>query len=174
MSSSLKDYDYDLPKELIAQLPPKQRDASRMMVLNRGKQTIEHRQFRELRTFLAPDDLLVLNDTRVLPARRFSDDGAIEFLFLEKLGAARWKCLVKPGRKMRVGKTAKIGGTTLRVEEITPEGERIGKAVAADLGVDAFPLATLESESRTYHAGDDYLITMGGALNALEEGLGCR
>ena len=97
------------------------------MVLHRAGQTIEHRQFRELKTFLQPGDVLVLNDTRVLPARRFSDDGVIEFLFLERLDPAHWKCLVNPGRKMRVGATVKIDGITLCVEEITPDGERIVK-----------------------------------------------
>jgi len=81
MSAHLKDYDYDLPRELIAQRPPEHRDDSRMMVLHRDTQAIEHRQFRELKTFLQQGDLLVLNDTQVLPARRFSNDGAIEFLF---------------------------------------------------------------------------------------------
>ena len=125
MSMRLSEYDYDLPRELIAQRPLRRREDSRMMVLRRAALTIEHRQFRELKTFLEPGDLLVLNDTRVLPARRFSDDGAIEFLFLERLDPAHWKCLVKPGRKMRVGTTAKIDNATLRVEEITDDGERI-------------------------------------------------
>src|SRR3954470_2554221 len=105
MSTSLSDYDYHLPDELIASRPLQQRDQSRMMVLHRDTQTIEHRQFRELTAFVEPGDLFVLNDTRVLAARKFSDDGAIEFLFLEKLGTSRWKCWVKPGRKMRVGAT---------------------------------------------------------------------
>ncbi len=125
MSSRLSDYDYDLPRELIAQRPPEHRGDSRMMVLHRHTQTIEHQQLRELKTFLQPDDLLVLNDTRVLPARRFSNNGAVEFLFLERLGPRRWKCLVKPGRKMRIGDTAMIGNATLQVEEITSDGERI-------------------------------------------------
>jgi S-adenosylmethionine:tRNA ribosyltransferase-isomerase len=125
MSARLSDYDYDLPRELIAQRPPERRDDSRMMVLRRDMQTIEHRQFRELKTFLRPGDLLVLNNTRVLAARRFSDDGAVEFLFVERLGPRRWKCLVKPGRKMRLGATARIDNATLRVERITPEGDRI-------------------------------------------------
>src|SRR5438270_10016577 len=125
MSSKLSDYDYPLPEELIAKRPLPRRDESRMMVLHRGAQTIEHRQFRELKSFLSEDDLLVLNDTRVLAARRFSDDHAIDFLFLEKLGPARWKCLVKPGRKMRVGATAKIDNVELRVDEVLPDGERI-------------------------------------------------
>jgi len=125
MSAHLSDYDYDLPRELIAQRPPEHRDDSRMMVLHRDTGAIEHRQFRELKTFLQQGDLLVLNDTQVLPARRFSNDGAIEFLFLERLGPRRWKCLVNPGRKMRVGTTAEIGDVILCVEEITSDGERI-------------------------------------------------
>ena len=125
MSAHLSDYDYDLPRELIAQHPAERRDDSRMMVLHRDAQIIEHRQFRDLKTFLQDGDLLVLNDTQVLPARRVSDDGAIEFLFLERLGSRRWKCLVTPGRKMRVGATAEINNITLCVEEIATEGERV-------------------------------------------------
>jgi S-adenosylmethionine:tRNA ribosyltransferase-isomerase len=125
MSARLSHYDYDLPRELIAQRPPEHRDDSRMIVLHRDTQTIEHRQFRDLKTLLRPGDLVVLNDTQVLPARRFSDDGAIDFLFLERLGPGRWKCLVTPGRKMRVGATAEIGNVSLCVEKITSEGERV-------------------------------------------------
>ncbi len=125
MSARLSDYDYRLPRELIAQRPPEHRDDARLMVLRRDSQRIEHRQFAELKNLLEQGDLLVLNDTQVLPARRFSDDGAIEFLFLERLGPCRWKCLVSPGRKMRVGATAEIGNITLRVDKIAPDGERI-------------------------------------------------
>jgi len=135
MSAQLSDYDYDLPRDLIAQWPLEHREDSRMMLLRRDSQSIEHRQFRDLGKFLEPGDLLVLNDTRVLRARRFSNDGAIEFLFLERIGPVRWKCLVKPGRKMRVGATAKIDNTTVRVEEITAEGERI---VSLDRDVDLY------------------------------------
>jgi S-adenosylmethionine:tRNA ribosyltransferase-isomerase len=133
MSTRLSDYDYDLPRELIAQQPVEHRADSRMMVLRRDAQTVEHRQFRELKTFLQPGDLLVLNDTRVMPARRFSNDSAIEFLFLQRVGPRRWKCLVKPGRKMRLGATAMIDNATLQVEKITSEGERI---VVLDQDVD--------------------------------------
>jgi S-adenosylmethionine:tRNA ribosyltransferase-isomerase len=125
MSARLSDYDYSLPNELIAKRPLPRRDESRMMVLHRQSQIIEHAQFRDLKKFLKTGDLLVLNDTRVVPARRFSDDRAIEFLFLEKLGPARWKCLLKPGRKMRVGATSKIDNVEVRVEEILADGERI-------------------------------------------------
>jgi S-adenosylmethionine:tRNA ribosyltransferase-isomerase len=125
MSVLLSDYDYVLPRELIAQCPLELRDDSRMMVLNRAEQKIEHRQFRELKTFLQPGDLFVLNDTRVLAARRFSDDGAVEFLFLERLGPMRWRCMVKPGRKMREGAATTIDDVRLQVETITADGERI-------------------------------------------------
>ncbi|PYJ14051.1 MAG: tRNA preQ1(34) S-adenosylmethionine ribosyltransferase-isomerase QueA [Verrucomicrobia bacterium] len=135
MSTKLSDYAYDLPRELIAQRPLERREDSRMMVLYRARHAIEHRQFRELKTFLGAGDLLVLNDTRVHTARRLSDDGAVEFLFLERVGQKRWKSLVKPGRKMRVGATAKIDNITLRVEEITDGGERI---VALEKDVDLY------------------------------------
>ncbi len=125
MSARLSDYDYELPRELIAQRPPEHRDDSRLMVLRRNSKEIEHRQFDELKTFFQQEDLLVLNDTQVLSARRFSDDGAVEFLFLERLAPCRWKCLVSPGRKMRIGATVKIDNVTLCVDTITPEGERI-------------------------------------------------
>jgi S-adenosylmethionine:tRNA ribosyltransferase-isomerase len=135
MSSTLSDYDYSLPRDLIAQRPLAQRDASRMMVVRRDGQSIEHRHFRELTRFLTPDDLLVLNNTRVLPARRFSDDGAIEFLFLERLAPARWRCLVNPGRKMRVGALTRIDSVTARVEEIAADGERV---ISLDKEVDLY------------------------------------
>jgi S-adenosylmethionine:tRNA ribosyltransferase-isomerase len=125
MSARLSDYDYELPRELIAQRPPEHRDDSRLMVLRRDSQGIEHQQFDELKTFLQQEDLLVLNNTQVLPARRFSDDGAVEFLFLERLAPCRWKCLVSPGRKMRIGATVKLDNVSLCVDKITPEGERI-------------------------------------------------
>src|SRR6266478_1389354 len=135
MSARLTDYDYDLPRELIAQWPPARREDSRMMVLHRDAQTIEHRQFHELKRFLRPGDLLVLNDTRVLPASRFSNDGAVEFLLLERLGPRRWKCLVKPGRRMRVGASAQIDDAILQVEHITADGERV---VVLDEDVDLY------------------------------------
>jgi S-adenosylmethionine:tRNA ribosyltransferase-isomerase len=125
MSSHLSDYDYALPEELIAQRPLERRDESRMMVLHRRDQRIEHRKFAELSEFLSRDDLLVLNNTRVLAARRFSDDDRIEFLFLEQLGPSRWKCLVKPGRRMRIGDVTRIDGAAARVEEICAGGERV-------------------------------------------------
>ncbi len=147
MTARLSDYDYDLPRELIAQRPLQRREDSRMMVLHRDRQTIDHCQFHELKKFLRSSDLLVLNDTRVLPARRFSDDGVVEFLFLEHLGPKRWKCLVKPGRKMRVGAAARINGVTLRVEEITDGGARI---VTLDEDIDPYAGGSMPLPLRKY------------------------
>src|SRR5438093_8226622 len=152
MSARLSDYTYDLPRELIAQRPLERREDSRMMVLYRDRHAIEHRQFRELRTFLRAGDLLVLNDTRVLPARRLSDDGAVEFLFLERVGQKRWKSLAKPGRKMRVGATAKINNITLRVEEITDGGERI---VALDKDIDLYARGSMPLPPYITRASDE-------------------
>ncbi|MFL6590609.1 MAG: tRNA preQ1(34) S-adenosylmethionine ribosyltransferase-isomerase QueA [Chthoniobacterales bacterium] len=125
MSLALADYDYPLPEDLIATRPLPNRQDSRIMILHRRDQRIEHRRFAEIKEFLEPADLLVLNNTRVVNARRFSDDGKIEFLFLERLGPVRWKCLVRPGRKFRTGAETAITGVTVRVEEICSDGERI-------------------------------------------------
>jgi len=125
MSSRLSDYEYSLPDELIAQRPLPRRQDSRMMVLHRASRRIENCAFADLGAFLALRDLVVLNNTRVVNARRFSDDGAIEFLFLERVGDRRWRCLVKPGRKMRRGATTQIGGMNAQVEEICADGSRI-------------------------------------------------
>ncbi len=124
MSSRLSDYDFELPPELVASRPLPQRDASRMMVVRRDSERIEHNSFRDLPGFIRPGDLLVLNDTRVVPARRFSDDGRIEFLFLERLADRRWRCLVKPGRKMRLGARVEIDGIQGSVVDVLPTGER--------------------------------------------------
>ena len=125
MSSSLNDYVFPLPDDLIAQRPLARREDSRMMVLDRATERIEHRQFSDLPEFITAGDLVVLNDTRVMKARRFSDDGTIEFLFLEQLGAQRWRCLVKPGRKMRSGASARLAGVVVQVEDICADGSRV-------------------------------------------------
>lgn len=125
MSLRTADYDYTLPDELIARHPPAHRADARMMVLNRAAQTIEHRSFRDFPSFIRPDDVVVLNDTRVIPARVYSDDGKIELLFLEMVRANAWKCLVKPGKKMRIGALVHVREVVGVVVEICPEGERI-------------------------------------------------
>jgi S-adenosylmethionine:tRNA ribosyltransferase-isomerase len=125
MSDRVEDYNYVLPNELIAQRPLPKREDARMMLLDRARGTIAHRRFTDLPEFVRRDDLLVLNDTRVLTARRYSDDGSIEFLFLEQIDATAWKCLVKPGRKMRLGTRVTLDGAGGCVEEICEEGERV-------------------------------------------------
>jgi len=125
MSFLTSDYDYTLPPELIAQHPLPGRADSRMMVLHRAERRIEHRQFREFPSFIRADDLVVLNDTRVVPARVFSDDGRIEMLFLEAVRENTWKCLVKPGRKMREGALVHVQEVPGVVVEICPDGERV-------------------------------------------------
>ena len=152
MSARLSDYDYSLPRELIAQQPLERREDSRMMVLGRAERKIEHRKFRELKSFLLPGDLLVLNDTRVLAARRFSNDGAVEFLFLERLGRTRWKCMVNPGRKMRVGAIVTVDGVCLHVEKITADGERI---VSFDKEVDVYARGSMPLPPYINRAGDE-------------------
>jgi S-adenosylmethionine:tRNA ribosyltransferase-isomerase len=98
---ALSDFDYNLPKELIAQYPFKERTSARLMVVNRKSQEIEHSVFKDLRRYLCPDDLLVLNDTKVLPARligRRVSGGKFEVLILSKDDNLTFSCLIKPNR----------------------------------------------------------------------------
>jgi len=125
LSLATSDYDFTLPDDRIARHPAERRDQSRMMVLHRDTQTIEHRMFADFPAYIRPADLVVLNDTRVIPARAFSDDGKIELLFLEPAGDNAWMCMVKPGRKMRIDATLTLGGVRGRVTALCPEGERI-------------------------------------------------
>ena len=124
MSTRLRDYDYELPPELIAQHPLPRREDSRMLVLHRDRQTIAHARFIDLKNFLRGGDLLVLNNSRVLPARHFSDDGRIEFLFLQKLTPHRWKVLVKPGRRFRTGRAVSIKGVRVEAGKYFSDGSR--------------------------------------------------
>lgn len=125
MSLLTSDYDYPLPEHLIARHPAERRDGSRMMVLHRDTQRIEHHRFSDFPGYITPGDIVVLNDTRVFRARAFSDDGRVEFLFLETITTNTWRCLVKPGRRARMGATVSVGGVTGVVKEIEPTGERV-------------------------------------------------
>lgn len=125
VSFRTSDFHYDLPEELIASRPLAERSASRMMVIHRDSGTIEHRMFRDFPEFMRPDDLLVLNDTRVIPARVFSDDEKIELLCLDQLTATVWRCLVKPGKKMKLGRTLTVGGIEGEVVEVFENGDRL-------------------------------------------------
>ncbi len=119
------DFDYHLPDELIASRPLAERAASRMLLVRRDTGLIEHRMFREFPDFLRPDDLLVLNDTRVIPARVFSDDGKIELLCLDRLSPVEWRCLVRPGKRMKPGRSLTVGGVSGTVTEVFENGDRL-------------------------------------------------
>ncbi len=119
------DFDYHLPPELIASHPPAHRDESRMLVVDRAAGTIRHHRFPDLLDFIEPGDLAVLNNTRVIPARFFSNDGRIEVLQVEKQSETRWRCMVKPGKRMRLGHTVEIGESTGTVVEILECGHRV-------------------------------------------------
>ncbi|MCD8129108.1 MAG: tRNA preQ1(34) S-adenosylmethionine ribosyltransferase-isomerase QueA [Oscillospiraceae bacterium] len=114
------DFDFELPKELIAQTPLERRDASRLLVLERDSGAMQHRHFYELPEFLRPGDCLVLNDSRVLPARligrRELGGGVCELLLLTDRGGDVWECLVRPGKKLRPGARVTFGDGALRAE----------------------------------------------------------
>jgi len=120
-----KDFDYHLPEELIAARPLAERSASRMMVVHKDSGLIEHRMFRDFPEYLRPDDLLVLNDTKVIPARVFSDDGKTELLCLDRLTPLDWRCLVRPGKRMKLGRSVTVGGITGTVTEVYENGDRL-------------------------------------------------
>ena len=126
MSERLSDYDFDLPRELIASRPLPDRAASRMMVVDRAAGTISHRAFRDLPEFLHPGDLLVLNNSRVIPARLLTDDGKIEILVFEKFPDVRWRAFARPGKRTLPGAAFEIAGTTAHIEEVDEaDGTRI-------------------------------------------------
>ena len=125
------DFNYELPKELIAQTPLEKRDTSRLMTLDRKTGAWEHHHFYELPDFLEPGDCLILNDSRVLPARllgqRLPGGGACEVLLLIDRGEKTWECLVRPGRHMREGTKLSFGNgeLTAEVTEVLSDGNRL-------------------------------------------------
>ena len=124
------DFNYNLPEELIAQTPACPRDSSRLLVYHRNTGAIEHRIFHDVLDYLNPGDCLVMNDSRVLPARLLGHrptGGAVEVLLLRDLGGNRWECLCKPGRKMLPGNTVSFGNgeLTAAVREVQEDGNRI-------------------------------------------------
>lgn len=125
-----KDYWYDLPEELIAQTPLQKRDTSRLMVMDRETGEICHKHFYDILEYLNPGDCLVMNDSRVLPARllgRRPTGGAVEILLLRDLGNNCWECLCKPGRKMQPGNEVIFGNgeLTASVREVRKDGNRV-------------------------------------------------
>ena len=123
------DFDYYLPEELIAQTPIEKRDESRLMVLDKKDETIEHRHFKDIIEYLQPGDVLVRNNTKVIPARLYGkkETGAkVEFLLLNNIEKDIWECIVRPGNKLHVGTKVVFGEGLLTAEilDTMPGGTR--------------------------------------------------
>ena len=127
----IKDFYYDLPQELIAQTPLKDRTASRLMVLDRKNGTIDHKHFFNITDYLNPGDCLVMNNTRVIPARLYGvkegSGGKIEFLLLKRLDINTWEVILRPGKKARLGSRFIFGDGLLKAEviKVRDDGNRI-------------------------------------------------
>lgn len=124
------DFWYDLPEELIAQTPLEKRDSSRLLVMDRHTGALEHKHFYDVIDYLEPGDCLVMNDSRVLPARLLGHrptGGAVEILLLRDLGDKKWECLCKPGRKMQIGNEVIFGNgeLTAAVVAVQEDGNRV-------------------------------------------------
>ena len=124
------DFWYDLPEELIAQTPLEKRDTSRLLVLDKETGNTQHKTFFNIIDYLRAGDCLVMNDSRVLPARLLGHrptGGAVELLLLRDLGDKKWECLAKPGRKMQIGQTVIFGDgeLTATVTDICEDGNRV-------------------------------------------------
>ncbi len=125
----VEDFNYDLPEELIAQTPLKERDTSRLLVLDKETGDIEHKYFPSILDYMEKGDTLVLNDTKVLPARLIGEKedthAVIEILLLKNISDDNWECLVKPARRIKVGTIVKFGNGILKAECIKEEDEGI-------------------------------------------------
>ena len=124
------DFWYDLPEELIAQTPLEKRDHSRLLVLDKATGDVSHRYFYDIVSYLRPGDCLVMNDSRVLPARLLGHrptGGAVELLLLRDLGEKRWECLARPGRKLLEGQDIEFGNgeLTATVVSVQEDGNRV-------------------------------------------------
>ena len=112
----IDDFDYELPEELIAQVPLEERDSCRLMVLDRSKKTVEHRHFYDILDYVNSGDCLVLNDSRVIPARMYGikeGTGAhIELLLIKRIDGDNWECMVRPGKRLHEGDTVILAGLT--------------------------------------------------------------
>ena len=124
----LAQFDYDLPPELIAQAPAETRDASRLLVIRRDGGGLEDRVFADLPRLLRAGDCLVVNDSRVIPARVLAEDDVgrpVELLFVEPVNEQVWRALVRPGRRCRPGAHLRVAAARLRVAGADPDGVRI-------------------------------------------------
>ena len=128
------DFFYDLPESLIAQHPAEKRDHSRLMIINRENGEVEHKHFYDVIDYLREGDVLVINDSKVIPARLYGhladrEDASLELLLLRQHNLDEWECLVKPGKRAKIGNKAVFGGGILcgEVIDIVEEGNRIIK-----------------------------------------------
>ncbi len=128
---NVSDFDYELPEELIAQHPNEKRDEARLLVLNREEKTIEHKIFKDIIDYLKPGDCLVINNTKVIPARLYGvreDTGAnIEFLLLKRIENDTWDVMVRPGKKLKTGAKVNFGNGILKgeIKDVLENGDRI-------------------------------------------------
>ena len=117
----VSDFNYNLPEELIAQVPIKDRAASKLMVLHRNTETIEHKTFKDIIDYLQPGDCLVRNNTKVIPARLYGtkeETGAnVEFLLLNRIEGDIWEVMVRPGRRLQEGARVTFGDGILKAEK---------------------------------------------------------
>ena len=125
----VSEFNYNLPEELIAQTPIEKRDESRLMILDRENKTIEHKKFKDIINYLEPGDVLVRNNTKVIPARLYGkkETGAkVEFLLLNNIEKDIWECIVRPGNKLHVGTKVIFGDGLLKADilDIMPGGTR--------------------------------------------------
>ena len=145
----LEEFDYDLPEELIAQVPISKRDESRLMVLNRENITIEHKTFKNIIDYLKPGDCLVRNNTKVIPARLYGkkETGAnVEFVLLKQLEGDVWESIVRPGNKLKPGSVVKFGLDKYDNEKL--EGDKIENTNSEDCLLKATILDIMEGGTR--------------------------
>ena len=145
----LEEFDYDLPEELIAQVPISKRDESRLMVLNRENKTIEHKTFKNIIDYLKPGDCLVRNNTKVIPARLYGkkETGAnVEFVLLKQLEGDVWESIVRPGNKLKPGSVVKFGLDKYDNEKL--EGDKIENTNSEDCLLKATILDIMEGGTR--------------------------
>jgi len=126
------DFDFNLPEKLIAQTPLEKRDESRLLILNKETGKIEHSHFNKIIEYLEKNDVLVLNDTKVMPARIYGvkeeTDAVIEILMLKEIKKDNWECLVKPAKRIKIGTIVKFSDKlTAQCVEIKEEGIRVFK-----------------------------------------------
>jgi len=148
------DFDYNLPLELIAQSPVEPRDHSRLMVLNRGDGSIEHRRFFEIVDYLRDGDVMVFNDSRVIPARlkgrKANGGGGVEILLLRRLEAGLWEALVKPARRLQAGARIEITGESSSID-------RAGAEIQAEItgvGEGGVRVISFSDEARLMESGE--------------------